>query len=68
MDRGSVVTALDNKSRGCKLDQFGVDTPKYNWYNLYKKKGMPLINASVAEADSMEKFLCEADAVILTAC
>ena len=66
-DRGWAVTALDNMSRGRMLGQSGIDTPKYNWDYLSKKKGITLVNTSVAEADRMDKLLCDADAVIHTA-
>lgn len=66
-DRGWTVTAIDNMSRGRMLGQSGIDTPKYNWDYLSKKKGITLVNASVTEGDRMEKLLCEADAVIHTA-
>ena len=66
-DRGWAVTAIDNMSRGSMLGQSGVDTPKYNWDYLSKKQGITLVNASVAEADRMEKLLCDADVVIHTA-
>ena len=66
-DNGWNVVALDNMSRGEMLGQSGTDTPKYNWNYLAGKRGIALVNASVTDADRMEKLVSDADAVIHTA-
>ena len=66
-DRGWNVVAIDNMSRGEMLGRSGTDTPKYNWNYLSGKNRITLLNASITDADRMEKLVSDADAVIHTA-
>ncbi|MBX8632770.1 MAG: GDP-mannose 4,6-dehydratase [Thermoplasmata archaeon YP2-bin.285] len=66
-DRGWNVVAIDNMSRGEMLGRSGTDTPKYNWNYLSGKNRITLLNASVTDAERMEKLVSNADAVIHTA-